>query len=347
METRACVIHAEKDLRVEPVAVAEPGDGEVLVRVGAGGICGSDLHYYLHGGFGTVRVREPMVLGHEVAGTVEAVGSGVTALRRGDRVALNPSRPCGTCRFCQAGEQQHCLDMWFWGSAMRYPHSQGAFRDRIVIEAFRCEPVGETVSLGEAACCEPLSVALHAVRQAGAVAGRRVLVTGAGPIGALVVAAARHAGALDVVTTDLHDAALEKANAMGATATVNVGEPPGLAREDFLADKGWFDVAIECTGAGAVLESILPIVRPRGTIVQVGNGGTVQIPVGTVVSKELVLRGSFRFHEEFAIAARLIRERRIDVRPIITASLPLADAVRAFDLAADRRAHSKVQIVFE
>jgi L-idonate 5-dehydrogenase len=347
METRACVIHAEKDLRVEPVPVAEPGNGEVLVRVGAGGICGSDLHYYLHGGFGTVRVREPMVLGHEVAGTVEAVGAGVTGLRPGDRVALNPSRPCGDCRFCRAGEQQHCLDMWFWGSAMRFPHSQGAFRDRIVIEAFRCEPVGATVSLGEAACSEPLSVALHAVRQAGSVAGRRVLVTGAGPIGALVVAAARQAGALDVVATDLHDAALEKATAMGATAAVNVGAGPGLARETFLADKGWFDVAIECTGAAPVLESVLPVVRPRGTIVQVGIGGTVQIPLGTLVSKELTLRGAFRFHEEFAVAARLIKERRIDVRPIITGSLPLADAVRAFDLASDRRAHSKVQLIFE
>lgn len=347
MKTRACVIHAEKDLRIEPVAVARPGKGEVLVRVGAGGICGSDLHYYNHGGFGTVRVREPMVLGHEVAGTVEAVGEAVAKVKPGDRVALNPSRPCGHCRFCQAGEQQHCLDMWFWGSAMRVPHSQGAFRDHIVIEAFRCEPVGDAVSLGEAACCEPLSVALHAVRQAGPIAGRRVLVTGAGPIGALVVAAARQAGALEVVATDLHRGALDKAVAMGATATVDVGEGPGLARAAFTADKGYFDVAIECTGAAPVLESVLPAMRPRGTIVQVGIGGNVSLPFGTIVGKELVLRGAFRFHEEFAVAARLLEERRIDVTPIITAALPLADAVRAFEMASDRRSHSKVQLLFD
>ncbi|BAI74693.1 L-iditol 2-dehydrogenase (plasmid) [Azospirillum sp. B510] len=347
METRACVIHAEKDLRVEAVPLGAPGEGEVLVRVGAGGICGSDLHYYQHGGFGTVRVRQPMVLGHEVAGTIEAVGAGVTALRPGDRVALNPSSPCGHCRFCLAGEQQHCTDMWFWGSAMRFPHSQGAFRERIVIKANRCEPIGEVVSLGEAACCEPLSVALHAVRQAGSIAGKRVLVTGAGPIGALVVAAARQAGAVDVVSTDLQANALEKAAAMGATATISAADGEGLARAEFLADKGWFDVAIECTGAGPVLESILPVVRPRGTIVQVGMGGNTQLPLGTLVGKELSLRGAFRFHEEFATAARLIKERRIDVTPIITGSLPLGEAVRAFEMASDRSRHSKVQILFE
>lgn len=347
MQSRACVIHAEKDLRIETMPVGQPGEGEVLVRVGAGGICGSDLHYYNHGGFGVVRVREPMVLGHEVAGTVAAVGAGVTGLKAGDRVALNPSRPCGHCRFCLAGEQQHCLDMWFWGSAMRFPHSQGAFRDHIVIEAFRCEPVGDAVSLGEAACCEPLSVALHAVRQAGPIAGRRVLVTGAGPIGALVVAAARQAGALDVVSTDLHDGALAKATAMGATAVVNVGDGVGLARDAFTAAKGFFDVAIECTGTAPVLASVLPVVRPRGTIVQVGVGGDVSLPIGTIVGKELTLRGAFRFHEEFAVAARLLKEGRIDVKPIITGALPLAEAVTAFEMASDRRAHSKVQILFD
>ena len=347
MNTRACVIHAEKDLRIDPVPVGRPGAGEVLVRVGAGGICGSDLHYYNHGGFGVVRVREPMILGHEVAGTVEAVGEAVTGLKKGDRVALNPSRPCGRCRFCLAGEQQHCLDMWFWGSAMRFPHSQGAFREHIVIEAFRCEPVGDEVSLGEAACCEPLSVALHAVRQAGSIAGRRVLVTGAGPIGALTVAAARQAGALEVVSTDLHDEALAKATAMGATAIVNVGAGPGLARDDFTAEKGYFDVAIECTGAAPVLASVLPVVRPRGTIVQVGVGGDVSLPLGSIVGKELALRGAFRFHEEFAVAARLIKDRRIDVSPIITGALPLADAVAAFEMASDRRTHSKVQLLFD
>ena len=210
MEAKACVLHSAKDLRIENVPIAKMGDDQVLVRIGAGGICGSDLHYYLDGGFGAVRVKEPMVLGHEVAGIVEAVGAGVTKVKPGERVALNPSRPCGKCKFCQSGEQQHCLDMWFYGSAMRVPHSQGAFRERIVAGEFQCEPVGETVSIDEAACCEPLSVALHAVGQPGVLTGKRVLVVGSGPIGALVIASARYAGALEVVATDLFDAALSK-----------------------------------------------------------------------------------------------------------------------------------------
>ena len=346
MESRACVLHSEKDLRIESVPVADMADDQVLVRIGAGGICGSDLHYYLDGGFGVVRVKQPIVLGHEVAGTVEAVGAKVTKVKPGDRIALNPSRPCGKCKFCLAGEQQHCLDMWFYGSAMRIPHSQGAFRELIVVGEFQCEPVGDTVSLGEAACCEPLSVALHAVRQTGSLTGKKVLVTGSGPIGALVIAAARYAGALEVVATDLHDAALKKATEMGATRTINVAQAPGLGTEEFTADKGYFDVAIECTGAGVVIKDVLPVLRPRGTLIQVGVTGEVPIPINALVGKEICFQGAFRFHTEYALAARLIKEGRINVKPIITATVPFERAVEAFEMAADRKAHMKVQLTF-
>jgi L-idonate 5-dehydrogenase len=346
MEAKACVLHDKKDLRIEPVAVAEMKDDQVLVRVGAGGICGSDLHYYLDGGFGVVRVKQPMVLGHEVAGTVEAVGAKVSKVRPGDRIALNPSRPCGQCKFCQAGEQQHCVDMWFYGSAMRMPHSQGAFRELIVVDEYQCEPVGDKVTLGEAACAEPLSVALHAAQQAGSLIGKRVLVTGSGPIGALVIAAARYAGALEVVATDLHDAALKKAAEMGATRTVNVSVEPGLKAEEFTANKGYFDVVIECTGAGAVLRDVIPVLRPRGSLIQVGVTGEVPIAINALVGKEIRFIGSFRFHGEYALAARLIKEGRINVKPIITATLPVDRAVEAFEMAADRKSQMKVQLTF-
>jgi L-idonate 5-dehydrogenase len=346
METRACVLHAAKDLRIEKVPVDEMGEDRALVRIGAGGICGSDLHYYLDGGFGAVRVKEAFILGHEVAGTVEAVGAKVSRVKPGDRVAINPGRPCGQCEFCQSGEQQHCLDMWFYGSAMRTPHSQGAFRERIVVAEFQCEPVGEAVSMGEAACCEPLSVALHAVAQAGYLTGKRVLVSGSGPIGALVVAAARYAGALEVVATDLSDAALEKAARMGATRVVNVARTPGLAAEEFTARKGYFDAALECTGAGGVIKSILPALRPRGALVQVGVTGDVPVPIDVLVGKEIRILGSSRFHREYALAARLLREGRIDVKPVITATLPFERAVEAFQMASDRKAHMKVQLSF-
>ncbi|HSP24481.1 MAG TPA: L-idonate 5-dehydrogenase, partial [Saliniramus sp.] len=218
---RACVLHAKGDIRIEEQPMAAPGPGEVLVRVGAGGICGSDLHYFQDGGFGTIRVREPIILGHEVAGRVEALGSGVSGLTIGQKVALDPSRPCNVCRYCLQGMQQHCLDMRFMGSAMRMPHVQGAFRDRIVVDAMQCVPIDDALSLGEAAMAEPLAVCLHATQNAGDLFGRRVLVTGCGPIGLLCILAARRAGAVEIVATDLTDFTLDMAAANGADRVVN------------------------------------------------------------------------------------------------------------------------------
>ncbi|MBR0657693.1 L-idonate 5-dehydrogenase [Neoroseomonas oryzicola] len=343
--TEACVIHGQRDLRVEAVDLPAPGAGEVLVDIGAGGICGSDLHYYLDGGFGTVRVREPMVLGHEVAGTIAALGAGVAGLKPGDRVAVNPSHPCGTCEYCARDEPQHCLEMRFWGSAMRMPHVQGGFRRRLVVAARQCVPVGDVVSIGEAAMSEPLAVALHAVGQAGEVRGKRALVTGFGPIGGVVLLAFKHAGAAEVTVTDVVDEPLAFARRLGASAAVNVAaERDALAAEE--KDKGRFDLAVECSGNPRALAQAIACVRPRGTIVQVGIGGAFDVPMNLVVAKELRLAGSFRFHPEFERAAGLIARREIDVRPLITATRPLADAQAAFDLAADRRASMKVQIAF-
>jgi L-idonate 5-dehydrogenase len=346
MKTDACVLHGQRDLRIESVDVVAPEPGEVLLDIGAGGICGSDLHYFLDGGFGAIRVRQPIILGHEVAGTVAALGAGVAGLREGDRVAVNPSNPCGVCEYCVRDEPQHCLDMRFWGSAMRMPHVQGAFRRRLVVAARQCVPVGDTVSIGEAAMSEPLSVALHALAQAGDVRGRRVLVTGFGPIGGVVLLALRHAGAGEVTVTDVVDEPLAIARRLGAAAALNVAAAPdALAAEE--RDKGRFDLAFECSGNPRALAQLIACTRPRGTIVQVGVGGAFEVPMNSVVAKELRLVGSFRFHPEFEHAARLIAHRKIDVRPLITATHPLAQAQAAFALAADRRAAMKVQLSFD
>ncbi len=342
--TEACVLHAQGDLRLEETELGAPGPGEVLVRVGAGGICGSDLHYFLDGGFGTVRVRQPIILGHEVAGTVEALGQGVQGLAPGDRVALNPSHPCGACEYCQRNEPQHCLEMRFWGSAMRMPHVQGGFRKRIVTGAKQCVKVGD-VSLSEAAMAEPLAVALHALNQAGDLRGRRVLVTGFGPIGGVVLLALRHAGAGDIVVTEVVDEPLALARKLGAAAAVNVAaDKDALVPEE--ANKGRFDLAFECSGNPRALAQAIAFVRPRGTIVQVGVGGAFDVPMNAVVAKELRLVGTFRFHPEFEQAAGLIARREIDVRPLISATRPMTDALTAFRLAADRRQSMKVQLDF-
>ena len=342
---RAAVLHAAKDLRIEEVTVPALGPRDVEVRIEAGGICGSDLHYYYDGGFGTVRLREPMILGHEIAGTVARVGAEVACVKPGQRVAINPSRPCSTCRYCQEGLQQHCLNMLFYGSAMRFPHVQGGFRDVLVCDETQAVPVPPAMSAAQAAFAEPFAVCLHAVNRAGPLLGKRVLVTGAGPIGALTVIAARRAGALEIVATDVADAPLAAAKRVGADATVNVSEPGALARYE--ADKGYFDVMFEASGNEKALAGALPAVRPIGIVVQIGIAGHgMNLPMNVVVAKEIELRGTFRFHEEFALAVALIGGGLVDVMPLLTETIPLSDANEAFALAADRSRAMKVQLTF-
>ena len=342
----ALVIHSAGDLRVEDVPTPPVLANQLRVRVRFGGICGSDLHYFQHGGFGTVRVTEPMVLGHEVAGVVEEVGPGVSGFAAGDRIAISPSRPCGLCRFCQMGLQNHCLDMRYYGSAMRTPHVQGAFRREIVVETHQAHRLADSLSDREGAMAEPLSVALHAVRRAGPLLGAKVLVTGCGPIGALVVIAARRAGATQIVVTDVGAFALRSALKVGADQALNVAETP-QALAAFSADKGQFDVLFEASGNPAALRGALDVLRPRGVIVQVGLGGETTLPLNTIVAKEFDLRGAFRFHEEFGIAVDLLNQGLVDVKPLISATVSYRDAGRAFALATDRSQAMKVLLDFE
>jgi L-idonate 5-dehydrogenase len=342
---RAAVLYAPKDLRIEMQADPQIGPKQVRARMAAGGICGSDLHYYFHGGFGTVKIKQPMILGHEVSGIVSEVGREVESVKVGDPIAIHPSRPCGHCQYCLEGAPNHCLNMRFYGSAMPFPHIQGAFQESLVLEESQCLKVGAHLSLNHAAFAEPLSVALHACRQAGDLLGKRVLVTGVGPIGALVVAAAKVAGAREIVCTDLEDHPLAGALKMGATHSINVAaQPDGL--KQFEANKGYFDVAIECSGNARALSSALAVLRPRGIMIQLGLGGDMNIPVNMITAKEISLRGSFRFHEEFHWAVDYLNRGIIDVAPIFSGSIPLSQANEAFELAQDRKRAIKVQVHF-
>ena len=341
---KAVVIHSARDLRIEERPPESAGPGQVEIAIAAGGICGSDLHYYQDGGFGTVRVREPMILGHEIAGIVTGLGAGVTQLAIGDRVAISPSRPCNKCAYCLKGQQNHCIDMRFYGSAMPMPHIQGGFRQQLVAEAWQCHRIADHVSLGEAAFAEPLAVTLHAVGQAGSLLGKKVLVSGCGPIGALTVLAALALGAAEIVVTDIVEEALAKGLQVGADRAVNVTEPGALAQ--FAADRGYFDVQVECSGNERAVRSGLDVLKPRATLVQLGIGGEMTLPTNTIVAKEITMRGSFRFHEEFGLAVDLINRRRIDVRPLLSATYPLDRAVEAFEVAGDRRRAMKVQLDF-
>lgn len=343
-DMKTIVAHGAHDLRIEEREMPSPGPGQVLIRLETGGICGSDLHYYHHGGFGSVRLKEPMILGHEVAGIVESLGPEAQALHRGQRVAVSPSRPCRACRFCHAGQPNQCLNMRFYGSAMPFPHIQGAFREYLVADVAQCAPA-EGLTAGEAAMAEPLSVVLHAANRAGDLLGKRVLVTGCGPIGALAVLVARAAGAAEIIATDLTDFTLNMALKLGADRAINMGqEPDGLA--PYASDKGQVDVLFECSGAAPALVGAIPAMRPGGIIMQLGLGGDMTLPMQAITAKELQMRGSFRFHEEFFTAVRLMQSGRIDVKPLITHEVALDKAEEGFKLASDRAQAMKAQIRF-
>lgn len=341
---KAIVAHSAKDLRIEEREIPKPGADQVLIKLAAGGICGSDLHYYSHGGFGTVRLREPMILGHEVSGHVSEVGARVSGLVKDQLVAVSPSRPCHACNYCHEGKPHHCLNMRFYGSAMPFPHIQGAFREYIVADVAQCVPA-DGLTAAQAAVAEPLAVCLHGARQAGDLVGKRVLVTGCGPIGMLCILVARAAGATEIVATDITQFTLDMARALGVDLAVNMAQDrDGLGQ--FALGKGHFDIQFECSGAAAALSASIPALRPGATLVQLGLGGDMNLPVQAMTVKEIAFKGSFRFHDEFFAAVKLMQTGQIDVTPLITHAFALDDAVAAFDMASDRSQAIKTQITF-
>lgn len=336
-----CVIHGAGDLRVEELPPPRPGSGEALVAVRYGGVCGSDLHYWRHGGVGDFRLREPMMLGHEVVGTVVSYGPGATGPAPGTAVAVHPATPCGVCPECAEGRANVCRDTRYLGSAARFPHVQGGFAGQVAVPAGQLRALPDGLGLRRAALAEPLSVALHAVRRAGEVAGRHVLVTGAGPIGCLVVAAAKAAGAARVTVTDLVPEALGYAAVAGADTLVRADDPD---------DPGWpaeVDVAVEASGVAAGLDTCLRRVRRGGVVVQLGMlpAGRTPFAGNLVVSREIDLRGAFRFDAEFDDALHLLADRG-EFDGLISSVLPVTAAGSAFVLAADRERSCKVLLEF-
>jgi L-idonate 5-dehydrogenase len=338
-----CRIHGAKDLRVETIDEPKPGPGEVLLKLGAGGICGSDLHYFQHGRVGSFIIKEPLIPGHEASATVAAVGPDVTRVKPGDKVALSPSHACGRCEPCRSGREQLCTQMFFLGSASVYPHAQGLFRQYFVLKERQCYPTSGNISLEELAFAEPLAVALHGVNRAGNLLGASVLVTGSGPIGCLIVMAARLGGASHVACSDVLDKPLETARTVGADEIIRVDRTP-----EALATRR-FDVALEASGNFHALKNCLAAVKRGGIVVQVGTQSPEPQPfaVNEIMAHELDLRGVFRWGREFDWAVQYIEAGKVNVRPLLTAQVPLKDAPAAFQLAGDKSKAVKVQLVGE
>lgn len=342
---RAVVVHAPHHLELETRDTPEVGLDQVRVRVHTGGICGSDLHYYHAGGFGAVRIKAPMILGHELSGTVEAVGANVGTVTAGQRVAVNPSLPCGQCDNCKRGLRNHCTDMRFFGSAMRWPHVDGGFRDFVVCHASQAIPIAGNVSFAEAALAEPLAVCLHALNRAGSVVGKRVLITGAGPIGALTAAVARLGGAVEIVVTDIVDQPLAIARKLGADIAINTKDQPDALAAHTKAH-GKFDVHFEAAGSPPAVLGGLAELGARGICVLIGQGAEVPLQVSSLIGREIEMRASFRFDTEFQLAIDYLESGKLNVKDLVTATLPVDRMQEAFDLASDKSKSSKVHLAF-
>ena len=338
-------IHGPLDLRIEDYPVDDLEPNQVEINVAIGGICGTDLHYYKHGGFGQIKLREPMILGHEVSGFISKIGSNVKKLSIGQLVSVSPSRPCNKCIFCLNGNQIQCINMKFYGSAMPFPHIQGAFREILIAEDYQCVPA-DGLSSEEAAMAEPLAVCLHAIKQAGKIFGQKVLITGSGPIGTLCVAASRRAGAEEIIVTDISKNALTFSNSVGADKVIHVLEEHDELKS-YQFNKGYFDIAIECSGSEKGISDSINCLKPKGTLIQLGLGGDIIMPLVSVTTKELNLRGSFRFHLEFELAVNMMKKKLINVNPLITHKLDFKSAKEAFELAMNNEEQSmKVQLSF-
>lgn len=325
-------IHAAEDIRWDDAETPEPAEGEVRLRVKYVGICGSDLHYYFHGANGEYTIREPLTPGHELSGVVDLDPSG--RLAPGTPVTVHPARYGPNVAGLE--DRPHLRPGGdYLGSAAASPHRQGGAAEYVIVEEGMVRVLPDGLPLERAALAEPLAVALHAVSLAGSLAGRRVLVMGAGPIGLLVLAAALRAGADSISVSDIKDEALQRASALGADELVLVGR-------DTVADES-YDVIFECSGAPVALSLAVRAARRGGSIVQLGMlpNADIAINLAPMLAKELTLRGAFRFSDEIDYAITLLAENDA-LEPIVTHVIAASDAVEAFTVARDASLSSKV-----
>jgi L-idonate 5-dehydrogenase len=331
---KAVVIHGKRDMRTEQVDTPEPGEGQLRLRIAYAGICGSDLHYYYDGANGAFVVKEPLVPGHEISGTVDLDPTGT--FEAGTPVTVHPA----TFGTPQPGLDEH-PHLWpqgaYLGSASTWPHTQGGMSEYLLVRPDMVRVLPASLPLRRAALAEPLAVGLHAVNIAGDLTGRRVLVCGAGPIGLLAAAAALAAGASEVVSSDVLAGPLERARTVGVHDVIDVGSGD-LAAEAF-------DVVLECSGVPVAVSAAFNAVRRAGVVVQVGMlpGEPVGINLAPLVSKEAQLRGTFRFSNEIEQAVELLASRP-ELEQVITHELPAEKADEAFAIAKDSDASGKVVV---
>ena len=337
----AVVAHAKGDLRIEEVPLAAPAPDEAVVEVLYGGICGSDLHYWLHGAAGESILKAPLVLGHEISGRVVRPAADGTGPTVGTAVAVHPATPGpGAARY-PADRPNLSPGCTYLGSAARYPHTDGAFSRYVNLPVRMLRALPADLDLRTAALIEPASVAWHAVARAGDVAGKTALVIGSGPIGALAVAVLKRAGAARIVAVDMHAKPLEIAAAVGADEVLAAGDAEAIAAVEA-------DVVIESSGNHHGLASAIQGAARGGTVVMVGllPAGPQPVLISLAITRELDLKGSFRFNDEIDDVIAALADGTLHIEPVITHHYPVEEAIEAFTVARNSAESGKVLLSF-
>jgi L-iditol 2-dehydrogenase len=320
MPNRAAVMTELEHIEIQEIPEPEPGPTQAVVRIEAVGVCGSDTAYYKLGRIGDYVVDGPIVLGHEVSGQVAKIGSDVTNVAVGDRVAIEPGTPCRNCKECMAGRYHLCPDLVFLAT----PPYDGALMQLMAIDARNLYPLPENMSYEEGALLEPLSVGIWGCKRANLAAGDDVLVTGAGPVGLLAAAAARAFGAGSITVTDLSEFRLGLAKRMGFATE----------RSDAPSDRT-FDVLLECSGAPGALAAGMARLAPAGRAAMIGMPKKeVPLPLAELNVNEVTLSLVNRYNHTWPLAIELVSSGRIDVNDLVTHHFPLAESADALTLSS-------------
>lgn len=328
MKNKALYMNGKLHLAFKEMEIPEPKPDEILLKVEYCGVCGSDVHFYETGCIGTTPIEGDLILGHECAGTVEAVGDQVKNLHPGDRVVLEPGIPCGHCEFCKTGRYNLCPDVQF----ISCPPYQGAMRNYLTHPAHLAYKLPDEVSSLEGALVEPLCVGMHAAQLGGVQLGDTVVILGAGCIGLTTLAACKARSATKIIVTDLFQNRLDKALEMGADYVVNGREEDTVARVMELTNGEGANVTFETAGNRVTAAQTESLTKRGGTIVIVGNVmGDTPMNFYKIAHKELVIKTVHRYRNVFPLAVQAIAEKRIDIQKIATNCFAFDDGIQAFE----------------
>jgi L-iditol 2-dehydrogenase len=332
---KAGVLYKAHDLRLEERPRPAPGAGEVLVQIKAVGICGSDMHLYEEGRIGNAVLEQPVVLGHEAAGEVVELGSGVTSLKVGDRVALEPGIPCRQCAYCKRGEYHLCPDVKFHG----VPGSDGYFADYAATPADFAFKLPDNLNYVQGAMLEPLAVGLQAATEGEVRPGQSVAILGSGPIGLSALQASAVHGVTNIIVVDVVPRRLEMAKELGATHVVDATQTPAVQEIVRLTGGLGADVVLETAGAVPTIQQTLYAARRGGVVVLVGISSQANVPLDVVriVRSRMQVRGCFRYVNQYPVAVSLASTGKVDVLASVTHSFPIDQLKEGIEFAIKRK----------